>query len=329
MSDQPAAASELSRLPPHLMLERLAQMFSEGAEPAPAETPAQKKARRQALFASSLTVRALLTARGVGPFLARAPISASFALADFLLREKMIGRASLPDPTQALGDDHAFAGLVGLASDLTPETLIEALASGLLLDARIGAPVWWAPATRAVAHPSAICAALSATATHGDARFAFDANFEIALRACRRRGLVIESKIMMALCALFDLGMAHSWEVRDAEGKLRAGGVGLAIGHAFICVNGFSDDERFGRFGLVHLAAHLEKWNYAIIEAQALALACSGLTAHAGFGLADRAGFQALLALHLSGGRTRLHWRAEDAVAASLSRATGDGRIAA
>lgn len=324
-----AARTPLSNLPPHLMLARVAQLFSEGAEAIPPMTPAQKYARRATMFKAGLLGRVAEIARGLAPFAKSAPITALASLADLLVREKAIGRAGLPDAMQALGEDHAFAGLAGLAPDLSAEAIVEGYACGLTLDARIGLPAWWAPRQRTVAHPSVIAAVLAQQQIVESGRFAFDSNFEIVLQSCRRGGLALNSRIMLALCALFDMGLAHSWEVRDAEGKLRAGGVGLAIGQTFLCLNAFSRDVNSGRFGLAHLAAHLEQWNYALIEAQALELACPEVAAHAGFGGADQATFLSLLALHLSGGRTRLHWKAEDAVAASLARPAMEPRIAA
>jgi Leu/Phe-tRNA-protein transferase len=330
MTDAPQSPkTPLANLPPHLMLRHLTQMFSEGAYPAPPETPAQIRAKRLALFNRSLVGRGFEILRGLSPFLKYAPISASAALIDFLVREKAIGRAGLPEASQALPAEHAFAGLAGLAPDLTPDAIVEGYASGLTLDARAGAPAWWAPRTRALADPGMVAAVLAPQAISHTHRFSFDSNFEIVLRACRRGGLALDAKLMMAFCALFDLGLAHSWEARDAQGGLRAGGVGLAIGRAFLCLNGFARDVESGRFGLAHLAAHLETWDYAILEANALELACPEVVANACFGAADHDSLLALLSLHMGGGRTRLHWKAEDAIAASLRPAPHSLRSAA
>lgn len=319
MTDAPFSPKQpIANLPPHLMLRHLARMFSEGADPAPLATPAQIRARRLAMFHRGWLGRGLDILRALSPFLKSAPVGAGAALLDFLVRDKAIGRAGLPDASQALPEDHAFAGLAGLAPDLSPDAIIEGYAAGLTLDARVGAPVWWAPQARALADPGMIAAVLAPHIVDSGLRFAFDSNFEIVLRACRRDGLALDPRLMMAFCALFDLGLAHGWEVRDAQGKLLAGGVGLNMGHAFLCLNGFARDAHAGRFGLANLAAHLESWSYAILEANALELACPGLVGHAGFGSADRASFLSLLSLHLGGGRNRLRWKAEDAVAASL-----------
>lgn len=325
----PATRTPLSNLPPHLMLERVAQLFSEGSDPAPTVTPAQRHARRVALFKSGALARVAEIARGLGPFVKSAPVTALVSLADLMIREKAIGRAGLPDPTQALGEEHAFAGLAGLAPDLSADSIVEGYASGLTLDARIGAAVWWAPAQRAIAHPSVVAAALTRAGADEARHFAFDANFEIVLDACRRNGVALNAPIMFALCGLFDVGLAHSWEVRDAEGALCAGGVGLAIGQTFLCLNAFARDDAAGRFGLARLAAHLERWDYAVLDAHGLETACPTLALNAGFGLADQAAFLAVLSLHLNGGRTRLHWKAEDAVAASRARPSMEPRIAA
>lgn len=319
----------LANLPPHLMLRHLAQMFSEGADPAPPATPAQIRAQRQAMFNRGMLARAFEVLRALSPVLKRAPLGAGGALVDFVLREKAIGRAGLPEASQAMATDHALAGLAGIASDLTPDIIVEGYASGMTLDARVGTPVWWAPDSRALADPGMVAAVLAPHAVDGAHRFAFDSNFEIVLRSCRRGGLALDPKLMMAFCALFDLGLAHSWEVRDAQGALRAGGVGLDMGHAFLCLNGFSRDATAGRFGLAHLAAHLETWDYTVLEANALELACPEVIAHAGFGAADRASFLSLLSLNMSGGRTRLHWRAEQAITDTRRPAADTPRAAA
>jgi len=252
-------------LPMPLRMSQIPGMFSPGAEPEPPLTPAQRRARREALFAENISSRLGRLLRSVLPRLKEGRIAQVLPIIDFLGREKYIGSAGLPDPLHGMVDAH---GLAGLADDLSPGTIMEACSRGLTLGGSFGPVTWRAPAERRVASPKAMMKALGEPA--GPYRFAFDSTFEEVVARCTRFGKPMSPRLMMAYCGLYDADLAHSFEVRNENGELVAAGFGIALGKMFLLENLCARDEAALCFGLLHLARYLDAWDFTTIEGKAL-----------------------------------------------------------
>jgi leucyl/phenylalanyl-tRNA--protein transferase len=69
---------------------------------------------------------------------------------------------------------------------------------------------------------------------------------------------------MSAYAALYDAGLAHSYEVWDKSGALMAGGYGVAVGRVFVGESMFTRAPGAGAYGFSALNRHLTEWEFAL-----------------------------------------------------------------
>ncbi|MBV8851649.1 MAG: leucyl/phenylalanyl-tRNA--protein transferase [Methylobacteriaceae bacterium] len=268
----PLAALARPTAPGGIRLSQLARLFSEEDDQVSSEK-AGRMQRRAVLFRESwlqsLRRQALATAYTLRP----ARIGDLPPMAGLLIRDVLAGSSGVPDPDAALLKPD---GLCGIARDLSVPTLVEAYARGLYPWCHAGPVKWWAPRTRCVGNPRKIrvSKATRADAKAGKYKFTFDRNFDAVIAACAapRAGRFpltwITPKIMRAYAALHDAGLAHSYEVWDADGELVAGGYGVASGRVFVGESMFTRASGAGAFGLALLHRHLAHFGFELHDAK-------------------------------------------------------------
>jgi leucyl/phenylalanyl-tRNA--protein transferase len=105
---------------------------------------------------------------------------------------------------------------------------------------------------------------------HGLYTVTFDRDFEGVIKACagKRDGrwhlTWITPRIMRAYAALYDAGLAHSFEVWNRDGDLIGGGYGVALGRVFFTESQFSREDNTSKLGFSVLNWHLARWGYAL-----------------------------------------------------------------
>lgn len=287
----------------------IARLFSEGVQTEADGSVTDRRRRRTALFEESLAHAAARTLFGIGRAVHPLHVADVPVLLGFFLRPPRTVPADLPDPMQAAGRPEGFCGF---AYDVSATALIEAYARGLYPKAYAGPLKWWAPAERMVVDPAVAQAPESVRG--GLARRAlevsFDQDFDAVVAACARAEETfwqpswMSPKVEHAYAELNEAGFAHSFEVRDGDGDLMAGGFGVAIGRVFVCEGTFGKIRDQRDLGLAVLNRHLALWGYAMHDAKAQVFG--------GFGFAPmaRATYQQRLSSLLGGGRLG-RWRVE------------------
>nr|WP_252393783.1 hypothetical protein [Candidatus Rhodoblastus alkanivorans] len=199
-------------------------------------------------------------------------------------------------------------GFCGRAASLAPDYLIEAYSRGLSPRNFLGVPTLWSPATHAVLRPWDFPRGISG-ADSAAVHISLDQSFDQILLASARasRDVWRHPVLDLALGDLYDAGFAHSLEVRDADGDLLAGLIGVAVGGVFTIERLFARDEEALARGVNNLAFQLQRWNFALIAIKApselaLRLRCATMT---------RAAYAAELASNGCGGRHG-RWRMSD-----------------
>lgn len=208
-------------------------------------------------------------------------------------------------------------GLLCAGGDLSPERLLEAYRHGIFPWFSAGEPIlWWSPDPRMVLFPRElkISRSLARTLRRGRYEVRLDTAFERVIRACSepRAGqgdTWITPEMQQAYCRLHELGHAHSVETW-MEGRLAGGLYGMAIGRAFYGESMFSRATDASKIALAHLARHLERKGYAVID-------CQMTTAHlASLGAREirRREFLRGLAVWTADGEAPGKWSADDAM---------------
>lgn len=283
-------------------------LFSEGTEEAPTSW-AERRRRRAVLFEESLAHQAARMLFAAGRALHPSHVvNLPFMLAA-LLRPAQPLAAGLPDPRQAARRPDGFCGL---ARDLSVPMLIEAYAHGLYPKAYAGPLKYWAPAERMVVDPGAATTPESVCdhLRRGALEVSFDHDFDTVLAACAKaeetlwRPCWMSPQVKHAYATLHDAGCAHSFEVRQPDGKLVAGGFGVAVGRVFVSESMFGDDRSQRDLGLSLLNRHLALWGFAMHDTKTQRID--------GFGFApiSRQTYLERLATLLGGGRPG-RWRVD------------------
>lgn len=244
------------------------RLFSEGIEPEPAPPPAARRLRRQAAFRESLAIRAQRLARVAARFLRPKRFADLPATFDLLLRDRRVKSGRPPDPREALS---SADGLVGLASDLAPASMMEAYGAGLSPSACLGPVAWHSRARRFIAPPAELVGAAILGIDGVDPAWTvtFDCDVDFVLASSGRppdHSAIMPARLLAGFAELFDARFAHSFEVRDASGETVGGGFGVAVGGVFVLEGGFEGIPGAARFGLSHLAERLGEWSFSLVE---------------------------------------------------------------
>ena len=244
------------------------RLFSEGIEPEPAPPPAALRLRRQAAFRENIIVRAQRLMRVATRFLRPKRIADLAATFDLLLRDHLVKSGRPPDPHDA---SSSADGLVGLAPDLTPASMMEAYGKGLSPSACLGPVAWHSRPSRFVAPPARLveAAILEADAVDPGWTVTFDHDADFVVASSGRppdHSAIMPARLLAGFAELFDAGFAHSFEVRDASGNAIGGGFGVAVGGVFVLEGGFEINSGAARFGLSRLAQRLGEWRFSLVE---------------------------------------------------------------
>ena len=150
--------------------------------------------------------------------------------------------------------------LVGVGLDLEPQTLVDAYSSGLFpmrLRGRRGPLGWWSPDPRGVLPLDGLRVSRSLRAATRRFTTTVDTDFEGVVAGCadrRRPGGWIGLDIQVAYRRLFDLGVAHSIEVRDPITAELVGGLyGVAVGGMFAGESMFHRSRDASKVAVVEL----------------------------------------------------------------------------
>ena len=289
--------------------QQVAYMFSEGMQNEIPSSLAERRQRRRALFDERPSHAAAREIFGICRALSPAHIADLPFLVHFLLRGSHNLTAGRPDPADATRRPD---GLCGLVRDLAVTHLMEAYARGLYPQAYAGPLKWWAPAERLVLDPAEanIPKPVRGHLRRRTLEVAFDRDFDAVVAACARneetlwRPCWMSPKIKHAYADLYDAGFAHSFEVRDEEGKLIAGGFGIAVGRVFVTESTFGKVSHWRDLGLVVLHRHLASWGFAMHDMKGQAP--EGF----GFALMPREAYQTQLLTLLGGGKLG-RWRVD------------------
>jgi len=154
--------------------------------------------------------------------------------------------------------------LVGVGLDLEPDTLVAAYRGGLFpmrLHGRRGRLGWWSPDPRGVLPLDGLQISRSLRAATRRYAVTVDTDFAAVVDGCadrRRPGGWIGPDFKSAYCRLFDLGVAHSVEVRDRDdGGLVGGLYGVSLGGLFAGESMFHLRRDASKVALVDLVERL------------------------------------------------------------------------
>jgi len=170
---------------------------------------------------------------------------------------------------------HNPNGLLAAGGALTPKRLKMAYRAGIFPWFTEGQPVlWWSPDPRAVFWPGQVHVSRSLRKRLRDPRIEVSADtaFAEVMWACAaprpgQPGTWITPEMVDAYCALHELGLAHSVEVRR-EGRLIGGLYGVAMGAAFFGESMFSRETDGSKIALAWLSAQLAAWGFRLIDCQ-------------------------------------------------------------
>lgn len=166
------------------------------------------------------------------------------------------------DPRLAGNED-----VVGIGSDLDPDTLYWAYARGIFPWPMDGVPLlWFCPAERAVLQFDRlhIPRRLARLQRQSPYTFTLNAAFDAVLEQCRRAprpgqsGTWITPALLSAFARFHRTGDAHSVEAWDSGGRLVGGLYGVASGGAFGGESMFHMAPNASKLALLFLVDHLQ-----------------------------------------------------------------------
>lgn len=167
-------------------------------------------------------------------------------------------------------------GLLAFGGDLSSVRLINAYKSGIFPWYNPDEPIyWWSPDPRAVLYPNKIrlSRSLRKTIRNKGYSISFDTDFSGVVRSCaaprdNSGGTWITNEMYLAYIRLFELGIAHSVEVRNKEKELVGGLYGVTSGGVFSGESMFSKERDTSKIAFVALAWHMQEWGYKLIDCQ-------------------------------------------------------------
>lgn len=171
-------------------------------------------------------------------------------------------------------------GLLAVGGDLSAERLLSAYASGIFPWFTRDSPIlWWSPDPRMVMRPADIHVSTSMRKLIRQQKFSnsplkvtMDTAFADVIRLCaelreKQDGTWITAEMQSAYLLLFELGHAHSLEVRQ-DGKLLGGLYGVSLGGMFFGESMFSIAPNVSKLAFIALALQLQRWGYHLIDCQ-------------------------------------------------------------
>ena len=167
-------------------------------------------------------------------------------------------------------------GLVAAGGDLSPVRLLHAYRQGIFPWYEEGQPIlWWSPDPRGILYPKQFNAhkSLLRTLKRQSWKVTYDEAFQRVMEACAEprsysKGTWITRDMINAYCHLHQLGHAHSFEVWDQADSLVGGIYGISMGTLFFGESMFSRESDASKVALMYLSAHLDHWNYQLLDTQ-------------------------------------------------------------
>jgi leucyl/phenylalanyl-tRNA--protein transferase len=175
-----------------------------------------------------------------------------------------------------INPDIVWPKLTNFGSNWDSETLISAYRVGLFpmpyeIGGKESAIGWWSPKSRAIFYPGQIYVSTSLKSAVKKFSVTVNQDFEAVLRACgnpdRESGWINEN-VISAFTALHQMGVAHSIEVWDNEGRLAGGLYGIELGGVFAGESMFHATKNASKVALVHLGELLNDGSGRIIDTQ-------------------------------------------------------------
>ena len=184
----------------------------------------------------------------------------------------LVGPPAFPPVEEALREPN---GLLAAGGELTPDWLLAAYRRGIFPWYSAGEPLlWWSPDPRMVLCPETVRITRSLRRILRQRRFEVrcDTAFDQVVAACAEPrepagGTWITQEMQAAYRRMHELGYAHSVECWQ-EGRLVGGLYGMALGRAFFGESMFSRVSNSSKVALAHLARHLERLGFAVIDCQ-------------------------------------------------------------
>jgi len=175
-----------------------------------------------------------------------------------------------------INPDIIWPKLTNFGSNWDSETLISAYRVGLFpmpyeIGGKESAIGWWSPKSRAIFYPGQIYISTSLKSAVKKFSVTVNQDFEAVLRACanpQRESGWINTDVISAFTALHQMGVAHSIEVWDSEGRLAGGLYGLELGGVFAGESMFHVTKNASKVALVHLGELLNDGSGRIIDTQ-------------------------------------------------------------
>ncbi len=170
-------------------------------------------------------------------------------------------------------------GLAGFGGKLSPEWLLDAYQHGIfpwpVADVRSPIP-WWSPDPRAIIELEGFHVPRRLRRTVHSRRFevTFDRDFSGVIHGCAaahggQGETWITGEMIAAYARLFELGHAHSVEVRHG-GHLVGGTYGVAVGGLFAAESKFFLVRDASKVALVRLVERLQSRGYVLFDIQQL-----------------------------------------------------------
>ena len=167
-------------------------------------------------------------------------------------------------------------GLLAFGGCLSPTRLTNAYKSGIFPWYNPDEPIyWWSPDPRAVlySHKIRITRSLRKSIRNKGYTISFDQNFSEVVKSCaaprmESGGTWITNEMFLAYEKLHKLNIAHSVEVKNAQGDLVGGLYGVTTGGIFSGESMFSKEPDTSKIAFIALAWHLQNWGYSLIDCQ-------------------------------------------------------------
>ena len=167
-------------------------------------------------------------------------------------------------------------GLIAVGGELSSERLITAYRRGIFPWYEAPQPVmWWTPDPRSVLFPESlhVSRSLRKTLQRNAFRLSVDRCFSTVVHRCAQAredgpGTWIGQEMRHAYTQLHDLGIAHSVEVYNLEGKLVGGLYGVALGRAFFGESMFALQSNASKVAMVALVQLLKRAGFGFIDCQ-------------------------------------------------------------
>jgi leucyl/phenylalanyl-tRNA---protein transferase len=166
-------------------------------------------------------------------------------------------------------------GLLAAGGDLRVERLVAAYQRGIFPWYSPGQPVlWWSPDPREVILPREfhVSRSLSRALRVRGFEWVADRDFAAVVAACaaprsRSPGTWITPEMKAAYCALYERGLAHSYEIWHAQ-RLVGGVYGVRMGPVFFGESMFSRERDASKAALAGLVERCESLGINLIDCQ-------------------------------------------------------------